>query len=183
MDNSYILRLQSGDEACFEEVYYKYNQFLYTYFYKRIRSTQVCEDLVQETFIRLWKYRSNLNDSLSFNIQLFRIAKTALIDIAKRKAKMPVSFVPHNELPEVAEEDTFQISADKREKLQYLIASLPPVRKKILDLKINGYSNKEIASQLTITVKTVENNINSAYRELRKLSNLTPLLLLVLCHH
>jgi RNA polymerase sigma-70 factor (ECF subfamily) len=80
----------------------------------------------------------------------------------------------------VAAEDSFQISLDKKEKLQYLIAALPPVRKKIIDLKINGYSNKEIASQLTITVKTVENNINSAYKELRKLSNLTPLMLLLL---
>jgi len=182
MDNSYILRLQAGDEACFEEVYYQYNPFLYSYFYKRIRSTQVCEDLVQETFIRLWKYRSNLNESLSLNIQLFRIAKTALIDVAKRTSKAPVSYVPYDELPEVAEEDNFQISTEKKEKLQYLIAALPPVRKKILDLKINGYSNKEIASQLTITVKTVENNINSAYRELRKLSNFTPLMLLVFLH-
>lgn len=179
MDNSYILRLQAGDEACFEEVYYQYNQFLYSYFYKRIRSTQVCEDLVQETFIRLWKYRAHLNETLAFNIQLFRIAKTALVDIAKRTTKAPVTYVPFNELPDVAEEDSYQISPDKKEKLQYLIAALPPVRKKILDLKINGYSNKEIASQLTITVKTVENNINSAYRELRKLSNLTPLMLLV----
>ncbi|OQP48948.1 hypothetical protein A4H97_29115 [Niastella yeongjuensis] len=182
MDNSYILRLQAGEEGCFEEIYYQYNQFLYSYFYKRIRSTQVCEDLVQETFIRLWKYRSNLNASLSFDIQLFRIAKTTLIDIAKRASKAPVSYVSHDELPDVAAEDNFQISLDKKEKLQYLIAALPPVRKKILNLKINGYSNKEIAIQLTITVKTVENNINSAYRELRKLSNLTPLMLLVFLH-
>lgn len=183
MDNSYIVRLQSGDEACFSAVYYKYNQFLYAYFYKRIRSKQVCEDLVQETFIRLWKYRSHLNDTITFDIQLFRIAKTALIDIA-RKAEAPVSFVPHNELPELVEEEAFQIAPDKRERLKYLIAALPPVRKKILDLKIDGYSNKEIASQLMITVKTVENNINSAYRELRKLSNLTPLVLLAFfCQH
>jgi RNA polymerase sigma-70 factor (ECF subfamily) len=135
---------------------------------------------VQETFIRLWKYRANLNETLAFNIQLFRIAKTTLIDVAKRAPKAPVTYVPYNELPDVAEEDSYQFSPDKKEKLQYLIAALPPVRKKIIALKINGYSNKEIASQLTITVKTVENNINSAYRELRKLSNLTPLMLLVL---
>src|SRR5687767_12228867 len=105
MDNSYILSLKSGDEECFEAVYYKYNQFLYTYFYKRIRSKEVCEDLVQETFIRLWKYCSHLNESLSFNIQLFRIAKTALIDVAQRKAKAPVSYVPYNELSDIAAED------------------------------------------------------------------------------
>jgi RNA polymerase sigma-70 factor (ECF subfamily) len=134
---------------------------------------------VQETFIRLWKYRTHLNETLAFNIQLFRIAKTALVDVAKRTTKAPVTYVPYNELPDVAEEDSYQFSPDKKEQLQYLIATLPPVRKKILNLKINGYSNKEIASQLTITVKTVENNINSAYRELRKLSNLTPLMLLV----
>ncbi len=182
MDNSYILRLHAGDEACFEEVYYQYNQFLYSYFFKRIRSEQVCEDLVQETFIRLWKYRLHLNASLSFNIQLFRIAKTTLVDVAKRTSKAPVSYVPYNELPEVEAEDSFEISLDKKEKLRYLIATLPPVRKKIIDLKINGYSNKEIASQLMITVKTVENNINSAYKELRKLSGLTPLMLLAFLH-
>lgn len=181
MDNYYIVKLQSGNEGCFEEVYYKYNKPLFAYFQKRIKSTTICEDLVQETFIRLWKYRAHLNLSLDLTIQLFRIAKTSLIDVAERKAKIPISFVPHELLPEMAaEEDTLQLTQEKRERLQYLIASLPPVRKKILDLKIDGYSNKEIASQLAITVKTVESNIYMAYRELRKHAEVTPLLLLVL---
>lgn len=180
MNDSYVLQLKTGNEACFEEIYYQYNRLLFAYFYKRLQSTTICEDLIQETFIRLWKYRSRLDPALPLNIQLFRIARTALIDVARKKAKMPVSFVPDENLPEVVEEDAIHVTRDKKERLQYLIASLPPVRKKILTLKINGYSNKEIASQLTITVKTVENNINTAYRELRRFSELAPCLLLVL---
>ncbi len=181
MDASYILALQSDNEACFEEMYYFYNQNLYAYFYKHIREETICEDLVQETFIRLWRHRKHLDPHLSLPVQIFRIAKTALIDVARRRARRPDIGYSLDSLPELcSEDDALNVNEEKREQLLGLITTLPPVRKKILHLRINGYSNKEIASTLKITVKTVENNMNLAYRELRKLAQISPILLFVL---
>ncbi len=181
METSYISELKNNNTYFFEEVYFKYNKALFNYFNKRIHSETICEDLIQDTFIRLWRYRARLDDKLSFEIQLFRIAKTTLIDVARRRSRSLEVYMSQDDLPETQNEDVhIYNNMEKREQLLYLFTSLPPVRRQILNLKIDGYSNKEIAQQLAITVKTVENNINLAYKELRKFSKFAPVLLLVL---
>lgn len=181
MGASYVVRLGKDDKSCFDEIYYNYNKQLFAYFYRRTHSRTICEDLVQETFTRLWKYRTHLDEQLTFEIQLFRIARTAMIDVARRNARMQsVSFVYEEHADQIQEVDTQAINKEKRTELLRLIETLPTTRKKILGLKLDGYSNREIAQLLTVTVKTVENNINTAYNELRKLANISPALLLFL---
>jgi RNA polymerase sigma-70 factor (ECF subfamily) len=181
MDQSYIKQLKLGYTSCFEEIYYRYNKKLYAYFFKRIGIEVICEDLIQETFIRFWHYRYSLDETLSIDIQLFRIAKTTLINVAKKRSKQLEISVSNSELPDRVEEDsTLHILKEKKEKLLHLITALPTSRKKIIELRMDGYSNKEIAGMLNISVKTVENSLNAAYQELRQLSSMSAILLLVL---
>lgn len=168
MDTSRVRLLKDGDSSCFEEVFYAVNKKLYNYFAKRIASGVMCEDLVQETFVRLWKYRHSLDESLELDIQIFRIAKTLVIDVLRKGEASIVVTLPIENLPEPALVPENELLQEKREALQSLISTLPPVRRKILDLRLDGYSNKEIAARLTISVKTVENSINTAFHELRK---------------
>ena len=181
MDKVYIQNLKKDQTSSFEEIYYKYNKKLYAYFFKRIGVEVVCEDLIQETFIRFWNYRSSLDESLSIDIQLFRIAKTTLINVAKKRSRLyEVSFA-NDELPERAEEDySVNIIKEKKEQLLHLITVLPASRKRIVELRMNGYSNKEIATILNISVKTVENSLNAAYQEMRQFTNISAILLLLI---
>ncbi|WP_315822591.1 RNA polymerase sigma factor [Paraflavitalea speifideaquila] len=78
-------KLLNGSEVSFETVYYTYRDKLYFYFLKRIKDQSVCKDLVQDTFIKLWRYRASLRTDLSLSLQIFRIAKTSLIDVLKNK--------------------------------------------------------------------------------------------------
>ena len=62
--------------------------------------------------------------------------------------------------------DSFELS----NRVSTAIDTLPPVRKKILILKaFHDYSNKEIAHQMEISVKTVEDHITRAFRRMKEL--------------
>lgn len=170
MESSKIFRLKKDDQKYFEEVFYTYNKRLYSYFRKKIPDDSLCEDLIQETFARLWKYRRSLDESLSIEIQIFRIAKTAFIDMIRQQSGNNTTYMDD----ETTFENHYHITEDHfevKQQVACLIKNLPRERKKIIDLKLNGYSNKEIADLMSIKIKTVENNINMAFRQMRKNSN------------
>lgn len=130
-------------------------------------------ELVQLTFIKLWQFKHTLSKDLPFEIQLFNIANSSLIDFMRQQNSLRSRIV---ELPDNAHEvlnDQVQEDSNDFEHadhLQSLIRSLSPVRQKIFILsRIHGHSYKEIAQKLSISVKTVEDHIGKALKQIRAL--------------
>lgn len=167
---SSVSKIKNGDEQCFEDVYNTINKKLFGYFYKRIGIQSLCEDLVQDTFVRLWKYRKSLDDNIELDLQVFRIAKSLVIDEFRKHSSKMVVNMPNEELPELLHHMPLDFPENKMELLTLLIESISPTRKKIVQLRLQGYSNKEIAENLSVSVRTIENNLNQAYKDLREKS-------------
>jgi RNA polymerase sigma-70 factor (ECF subfamily) len=127
-------------------------------------------ELVQLTFIKLWQFKHTLSADHSFELQLFNIANSTFIDLLRKQQTHRAKIV---EMPvDDAFEGTQQAADDfeHADHLQSLIQSLSPVRKKIFILsRIQGHSYKEIAQQLSISVKTVEDHIGKALKHIRAL--------------
>jgi RNA polymerase sigma factor (sigma-70 family) len=176
MDIEITRRLLNGCEESFEAVYYTYRDKLYFYFFKRLKDQTICKDLVQETFIKLWRYRSSLRTDLGLSLQIFRIAKTSLIDVLKKQAQHREVTVPENILHTIpvqeAEEESEHVVYLKRE-----IKTLPPIRKKIIEYRLQGLTNQEIANLLSISKRTVENQLNKAFSEIKKNADIPTLLI------
>jgi RNA polymerase sigma factor, sigma-70 family len=187
IDAFIIYRLQEGDEAAFEKVFHEYHKKLYFFFLRKTKSVDISEELVQETFIKLWSHRKRLNVSLSISIQLFRIAKTTLVDLLRRKAKSRISSLSDDELTALSETQVQPEPADSHSvvvQLRKSVSLLSPMRKKIIELRLNGLTNQEIASCLSISIKTVENQINKAFHDIRQNIGIPlSLLLLVIRSH
>jgi RNA polymerase sigma-70 factor (ECF subfamily) len=169
-------RLLIGCEESFEAVYYSYRDKLYFYFLKRIKDQSVCKDLVQDTFVKLWRYRTSLRTDLSLSLQIFRIAKTSLIDVLKKQAQHRIITVPEQELHTIAEQER----EEENEHVVYLkreIKALPPIRKKIIEYRLQGLTNQEIADLLAISKRTVENQLNKAFSEIKKNADIPTLLI------
>lgn len=130
-------------------------------------------ELVQLTFIKLWQFKHTLSTGHPFELQLFNIANSTFIDFIRRQQSHRAKIV---EMPVDAEESLYAESPETADNfehadhLQSLIRSLSPVRKKIFILsRIHGHSYKEIAQQLSISVKTVEDHIGKALKHIRAL--------------
>jgi RNA polymerase sigma-70 factor (ECF subfamily) len=64
-------------------------------------------------------------------------------------------------------------------KIRSSLSILPPVRRKVIEQKLEGFSNPEIASNLSISPKTVANHLNKAFHQLKKHMEL-PLFLIIM---
>jgi len=155
------------NQVFFESVFYEHYERLYAGFLKKTRSATVAAELTQLTFIKFWEYRSSYTFELSAGLQLNRKAKLVFIDWLRKEAyqrKLAAALREHAFLREP--ESKFELNHT----LQAAIEQLPPVRRKVFTLAyIEGFSHKEIAGLLGISVKTVDAHVFKALLQLRKI--------------
>jgi RNA polymerase sigma-70 factor (family 1) len=176
-----IAALREGDTFVFQQVFAQYHEKLYFYILGKTKSSYLTEEAVQLTFIKLWRYRSSLNPEISLSIQLFRIARTTLIDLLRSNEYNNRIFV----VMSLAKENLFSNNVDERideselkKKVLKGVEQMPAMRRKIFELsRFDGLSYKEIAVELSLSVKTVEHHISLALKQLQHIiSILGPLL-------
>jgi RNA polymerase sigma-70 factor (family 1) len=176
-----IAALREGDTFVFQQVFAQYHEKLYFYILGKTKSSYLTEEAVQLTFIKLWRYRSSLNPEISLSIQLFRIARTTLIDLLRSNEYNNRIFV----VMSLAKENLFSNNVDERideselkKKVLKGVEQMPAMRRKIFELsRFDGLSYKEIAVELSLSVKTVEHHISLALKQLQHIiSILAPLL-------
>lgn len=163
--------LKNSDPEAFREFYFQWDERLYFYFLKKVKEEICAQELTQLTFVKMWKYRSCLSDEYSLEVQLFRKAKLVYIDWLRREAVLrkqkDAEWQYFNE--PVGENETHP----ETEKLQDALKQLPPMRRKVIELShLHGYAYKEIAEKLNISIKTVDNHIYQALKQLRKILSL-----------
>lgn len=159
-----LLRLD--DRKAFEILYEKYSPKLYYAAYNLFRDKDVCEDLVQELFIDLWAKRSELKiASLEWYLKV-AIKNRVLVYIRTQRATLDVSAI--EALAERYSADSRLLQHDISRVLEDNVAQLPEKCRQIFTLSRKEYlSNKEIATRLGISIKTVENQMTIALRYLR----------------
>lgn len=170
MEQSIILRLKEGKRDAFNHIFSHYNQRLYYFSLGYLKSEKEAEEIVQETFLKLWERRDHLNADLSFQAYLFKIAFNF---IQKRLIKQVHEEALKHDLADelVNFDDQTANMLNYHFLLQHintLIDRLPPRQKQILELrKLDGYSIAEIAEMLGLAVKTVEAHLTAALRFLK----------------
>jgi len=167
-----IRNIRSGDEASFTEVFNLYYPKIYHHFLKKTRSSLTAREAAQLTFIKLWEFRHTLSETLSLDTQLFHIASGALIDYLRRENTQRKKVAVLAETG-VGEDGSSAGQGQAFEATDYLFSltrSLSPVRKKVFILsRIHGHSYKEIAAQLSISLRTVEDHMVKALRQIRSM--------------
>lgn len=164
-----ILKIQNNEVDAFKAVYKVYNEKLYFFALKYCGSSYVAEEVVQQTFIKLWENRSHLSHTHTLPSQIFRIGKSLLLDTLRKEMREKDKKAGMEDM--FAHQENGEDKIIYKEDLQLVnqkIESLPPVRKKIFKLsRIDGLSYKEIAQILSISTKTVENHIAIALKQLK----------------
>lgn len=159
--------LYDGSQIAFEELYRRYWDRLYLAAYNILRDRHSCEDIIQEIFSQLWIRRSSIaiNNLESYlftavRFQVFRCIKDKKCknDYVNALSKLPAEYF-----------DPQQSSKEIEDMLKDGIAMLPKKCGKIFHLsRQEQLTNKEIAIQLNISVKTVENQITIAIKKIKK---------------
>ena len=160
--------IKNGNQAAFSTFYLLWESRIYSYFLQKTNSYVDAQELTQNTFIKLWEYRSSLSTEHSLETQLFRKAKLVFIDWLRREATQR-----KRKEAELAYSDTsvkIILPITLPEKIENAINHLPPMRQKVIRLShLQGYDYKEIANKLNISEKTVDNHIHKELKQLRRL--------------
>ncbi|MBN8687707.1 MAG: RNA polymerase sigma-70 factor [Chitinophagales bacterium] len=168
-ENSILIDLLcQSDEAAFTELYNRYCKQLFAIAYSRLKETQSAEDIVHDVFASLWANREKVHVELLENYLATAVKYLVLSRIKKieteRAYKRSFGYSP---VAEISAESSLHF---KRilELVDHEVEKLPAKCKLIFRYsRQNGMPVKEIASELHISPKTVENQINKALKQLK----------------
>ncbi len=163
--------LKNDDVEAFDLLFLEYGKRLYHFAFGYLKSKEEAEEVVQEVFLKIWRNRNQLNAELSFKSYLFKIAYHQILELYKQINRKQQYC--HQLL-----EEAVSFSDDTNERLNYqfllekveaLIQKLPPRQKEILlKRKKEAIPVKEIARQLNISPKTVENHLTEALKNIKR---------------
>lgn len=175
-DEELTRAIRQSNADAFKTLYYRYFEKLYSFLWRKTFSEDTAQELVQETFVRIWQNRHNLRPDKPLKSYLYRTATNLAIDHLRKKTVRQTYLVatPESE-PALAPDDQFEL----RDRMQAAIASLPEPAQQVFVLsRFEGLKYDEIAELLQVSVKTIESRMSKALKALRE--QLLPLLALFL---
>jgi len=157
-----------GDRSAFVEIVHRYQQMLLNFFRRMGAYTDEAEDLVQETFLRLFEYRLKYEPTGRFTGLLFTLARHAWADGLRKLRRWPELATEEVErAPASGGSDVER--AEARIDLEEALAGLSEKLRPVVVLGVcQGVEQKEIARLLDIPVGTVKSRMHLALGQLRE---------------
>ena len=169
-DDNLMARIGRGDGEAFGTLYRRWSRRVMSYAWRSLSDKGEAEDVVQETFLSVFRASSRYRPSERFGAFLFRIAGNAVRSRCRRKWPIPLDF-PDEEEEEgrsPAEMEADWALFEERERLEAALATLPaPQRNALLLAVTGGLSYREIAIQEGISEDAVAARICRARKALR----------------
>lgn len=174
-EKTLLIKLIEGDSEAFEKIYFLYYKSLSEYAFRLTKSRFITEEIIQEVFLKIWINKESLTNVISIRSYLFFMVKNRGLNYLR-------DLVEHEDLSEEwwhdllqskTETDHYVISKDFTHLIDNIVESLPQQRREVYKLsRQEGKRSSEIAKQLGLTTKTVENHLWMALRAIKR--NLEP---------
>lgn len=154
--------------ALFRDEYAKLCRYALSY----MQDEQLAEDVVQDTFIRIWEQKQDMLASPNVRFYLVTAVRNNCISLLRKQKVQPVYYpdkTPEpNPEPWYSRREQQEVMDERQQKIVRALNMLPPkCREVFLLVKLQGLSYKQAAATLEISVKTVENQMGKALRIFR----------------
>ena len=170
-------KVQSGSEEAFQQLFYRHHPDLVNRAYHYLRDEESAKDLAQDLFVKLWHQRQDLQIKDSLKAYLHRAVRNKCINHLQKKKHLAIDDQTEHEDSAPSAQQQLQ-SIDLEQMVQSAISKMPEACRTIFILRrMDELSLKEIAKELRISPKTVENQLTKARKILAQY--LKPLLHLV----
>jgi RNA polymerase sigma factor (sigma-70 family) len=165
-DEDLMLQVRDGAGETLGVLFDRYQTPLFNFYSKLTGDRALSEDLVQEVFLRILKYRQSYRPGTPFRAWIYQIARNARVDHF-RKFPRQTALEPEM-LPPVIPTDSAQ-EQQEVELLRRALGQLPAEKREILLLcRFQELKYEEIASLLGCELNTVKTRLHRALQELRK---------------
>lgn len=172
LEQQWLAALRAGDESALRRIFDRYYSSLLSDIYRVVPDENTCEDLAQEVFVELWRKRTELDIHTSLRAYLRRSAVNRALNHLKSNRRL--LFDQSEQYEQAADESAGDIRRKMEQEtledaLHAAIETLPEKCRVVFSLsRFEQMSHREIAEQLGISVKTIENQITKAMKILRE---------------
>ncbi|MBB4078144.1 RNA polymerase sigma-70 factor (ECF subfamily) [Lewinella aquimaris] len=183
-DTALFAALRTGESAALDELFRRHYVELCRVAIRLVTDGAAAEDIVQEMFTSLWTKRDKLpEETPAVSAYLRRSVRNRSLNFLRDRKRIPVD---NGDIPENSTDTQYQPAAAlEQEELQVrinrAIDRLPERCRLVFVMsKVEDMAHREIAEELGISVKTVENQMTRAYKFLREW--LAPAILLIFAY-
>ncbi|MEM1127367.1 MAG: RNA polymerase sigma factor [Bacteroidota bacterium] len=171
-DRSLIQAFQQGDEFAFVSLYNRHKEGVFIFCTKMLLDASQAEDMMQETFLRVYENKDRLLNAGAFKSWLFTIARNQCLNVLRRRHRQEPLTEQHQTAP-LAPQELPSAQLEKSEQValvNQILQELSPAYREVLILReYQNLSYEEIASITRSTLSAVKSRLFKARRKMADL--------------
>ena len=168
-DEQLMSLIKDGSLDYVNEIFNRYSKRLYNYFLKSTLQKTDSDDLTQELFVRVIKYRKSFKEGNVFEYWIFQIARNMLKDHFRKMKVHKDKFNLIDQVPEMENKEDL-IQEEKERNLYQAMQKLSTDKRELLVLsKFQGMKYEEIAKLKETTVSNIKVQVHRTIKELRSI--------------
>lgn len=178
LETQWMLAVKQGDRRAFERIYARFKGPVFSMTRVWLRNDGVAEEIMQETFLRVFRHRARFEPTGSVSSWIFQIARNLSLDHLRKKKEVLASPADEERGDAISEIADDQDTADAQliehmdsQRLERALASLSAQQREALALRtFSEWSYEEIAREMELSLGALKSVLHRAKQELvRKL--------------
>lgn len=168
-EKEWLLEIAQGDERAFTRIFEQYHHCLGRHIYAITKSEEVAEEIVQDTFLKIWISRETLAEINNFKAYLFTISRNAAISALRKSLKQQINRAEWEKTASLLNNEGWEEKEEKLSIIDEAIEALHPQRKKVFVLfRQKGWTCDQVAKEMGISPLTVRSHIQQATAAITK---------------
>lgn len=171
-DNHIMMKVKDGDTHGLGILFERYHRLLYSFFYRMNKNASISEDLVQNVFERILRYKHRFRGEGEFKAWMFQIARNVNFDQVRKKGNRPKEKIEDWQDQLIDQSPNQHALIMKKEELAMLhqaLQRLDPEKREIIILsKLQGLKYQKIGELLGCSEGAVKVKVFRALRVLKK---------------
>ncbi|TDQ10266.1 RNA polymerase sigma factor [Pedobacter metabolipauper] len=153
-----LQRIADGDDRAFAELFRAYHEPLAKYIFTLLESVQMCEEIVQDVFVKIWENRLALPMQDRFTSYMFILTRNYTINCIRKiiRDRKQGQLYMDDALQYNEEQDAFKLDDEYQDVLNRAVAQLPTSQQKVLMFRQQGLKTREIAEKMGISTDSVK---------------------------
>lgn len=167
--------IQAGNELALTNLINYFSSELYVFALGFVKQKMIAEELVSDVFVQIWENRETINELNDIKAYLYILVRNKSISYLRKNKKerfVSLDTLEEFHLTDFHSNNNQLIDSETMEQVNRAIADLPPRAKMAFVLaKVNGLKYKEIAKIMDVSVKTIDNQVAYALKNICKSLN------------
>lgn len=169
-DEIIMNRVKNGNLAELSVLFERYHVKLYNFMLKLTFDRTISQDLTQNLFYRIIKYRHTFRDDHTFKSWIYQLARNIHLDYCKQQKKFTDQYAQVGNYDENITDERGSFEEEEYERLDKALAKLSPDQKEIIVLsRFQGLKYEEISTIQNLSVPAIKVQMHRAIKQLRQI--------------